>query len=218
MALKAASLNTAFFLYSIFSTHTLDPAYALYFKHLFLLLVLLAFVSELYSKAGNPVENLGKLFLSVSYVGLPLGLSAQLPFIGGTYHAALILSLLILIWTNDTFAYLIGRCWGRIKLFERISPNKTVEGFVGGLASTLSAAKVLSVYIPLVRYPHWMVLGGGVAVFGTLGDLVESMFKREFSVKDTGKVLPGHGGFLDRLDSFLLVVPIAYLYIQCTLA
>ncbi len=209
-------LNTALFLYAI-STYAFNASYKLHIAHLILFLIFSAFVLQLSRRLGDPIEDLGKLFVSVVYIGLPMGLAAQIPFLNGLYHLEIILGLFILIWTNDTFAYLTGMHWGKIKFLARISPSKTIEGFLGGLVCTLLAAEILSGYYNSIHGFDWVVLGILVPVFGTLGDLVESMFKRQFSVKDSGKVLPGHGGFLDRLDSFLLVVPIAYIYIQYAL-
>lgn len=217
-ALKALLLHTVFFLYAISTYLFVDPRYVSYVKYALILLTLLVFIAELYGRTVSPTEDLGKLFVGVLYVALPLGLAARLPFVRASYHAAIILGLFILIWSNDTFAYLIGKCLGKTKLFERISPNKTVEGFLGGLLSTLLAAKLLSLYPGSLGYLDWAVLGILAAVFGTLGDLVASMFKRQFSVKDSGRIFPGHGGFLDRLDSFLFVAPVAYIYIQYTLS
>lgn len=216
LRVKSLLLNTALFLYAI-SIYTFNPSCKHYVEHLVIFFVFLVFVLELSRRLGNPAENLGKLFVSAIYIGLPMGLAAQIPFVNGAYHLEIILGLFILIWTNDTFAYLSGMYFGKTKLFARISPNKTIEGFLGGLICTLFAAKVLSGHYSVIHYFDWVVLGVLVSVFGTLGDLVESMFKRQSSVKDSGKLLPGHGGFLDRLDSFLLVIPIAYIYIQYAL-
>ena len=129
-------------------------------------------------------------------------------------HPWLLASVFILIWTSDTFAYLSGRFLGKNKLFERISPKKTWEGFLGGLLFTVAAAIILAYYLDFLSTGAWIGLGILVAICGTLGDLFESAIKRNFKVKDSGSFIPGHGGILDRIDSLLLVLPLAYLYLS----
>lgn len=118
-----------------------------------------------------------------------------------------------MLWTNDTGAYLAGRFFGKHKLFERISPKKTWEGSIGGGILTIGVAFILSVYFTNLDQTNWIVLAILVAVFGGLGDLVESMLKRSLNIKDSGNLLPGHGGILDRFDGLLLSIPFIYSYL-----
>jgi len=119
-----------------------------------------------------------------------------------------------MLWANDTFAYLTGMKFGKHKLFERISPKKTWEGSAGGLIFTMILAVVFSVYFKFLTLPEWLGLAGIIVVFGTYGDLAESMLKRSMDCKDSGKFLPGHGGILDRFDSVLLSAPFVFVYLR----
>jgi phosphatidate cytidylyltransferase len=129
------------------------------------------------------------------------------------------MGLFILIWTNDTFAYLVGKSIGKHKLFEKISPKKTIEGFFGGLIFSIFAGYLISAYLikPSAQFSDksiliWMIIAAIVGVIGTIGDLIESKFKRVAGVKDSGKIMPGHGGVLDRLDSVIFVAPFIFLF------
>ena len=119
--------------------------------------------------------------------------------------------LFVLIWSSDSFAYFSGRLFGKHKMAPKISPKKTWEGFAGGVVLTLILGFFIENYFPELR-GNWMVVGFLVATFAPLGDLVESQLKRSFGVKDSGNIIPGHGGVLDRLDSFIICVPVIYLY------
>lgn len=131
------------------------------------------------------------------------------------YLPEVLISIFILIWTNDTFAYLTGKTFGKHKLFERISPKKTIEGFVGGMLFAMLAGVLISkFYVPGLAIWKWIVIAFIVSVFGTLGDLVESKFKRIAGVKDSGTIMPGHGGVYDRLDSVIFVVPFVFLFFK----
>lgn len=141
--------------------------------------------------------------------------------IDGRFMPEIIVAVFVLIWSNDTFAYLIGSKFGKHKLLERISPKKTIEGFVGGLLGALLAGfvifKVLENYSPLdaEKYPLWVwiVMAIIVAIFGTIGDLIQSKFKRQAGVKDSGIIMPGHGGLYDRLDSIIYASPFVYAFL-----
>ncbi|MCH2042588.1 MAG: phosphatidate cytidylyltransferase [Saprospiraceae bacterium] len=166
------------------------------------------FLFELFGKSAQPFPNIGFSFLGMFYIGLPLslviGLSTSIP--QGNF---LVLSILFMIWAGDTGAYMLGSQIGKNKMFPRISPGKTWEGTMGGVASAIIVAVLCSLVfkdIPLQLW-QWMILGAICAVFGILGDLVESMLKRSLGIKDSGNILPGHGGFLDRFDSFIFVIP-----------
>ena len=155
----------------------------------------------------------GKLIFTVIYTALPFGFALGLPkfsSIDNTFTLE-VFFLFILIWSSDTFAYFTGKFFGKHKMAPKISPKKTWEGFAGGVVLTLILGFFVEKYFPELR-GNWMVVGVLVAVFGPLGDLVESQLKRNFGVKDSGNIIPGHGGILDRLDSFIICAPVVYLY------
>ena len=179
-------------------------------------------VSELYRQADNPIRNWALAFASQIYIALPFSL---LPFISIRYDAVenlmqyewiYTLAIFIFLWTNDTGAYLVGSLFGRYvpyKLFPRISPKKSWIGSMGGVMLTIIAAAVIEHYAAGLPLWQWIGLALTVCVFGTWGDLVESLIKRQVGIKDSGKILPGHGGFLDRFDSALLAIPGAVIYL-----
>lgn len=155
----------------------------------------------------------GKLIFTVIYTALPFGFTLGLPkfsAVDNTFTLE-VFFLFILIWSSDSFAYFTGKFFGKHKMAPKISPKKTWEGFAGGVILTLVLAFFIEEYNPDLR-GNWMIVGFLVAVFGPLGDLVESQLKRTFGVKDSGNVIPGHGGILDRLDSFIICAPVVYLY------
>ena len=168
---------------------------------------------ELFLAGKTPFPNLGMHFLSVFYLAIPFILLLLIA-IGDMYYPNRILGLLLLVWTNDTGAYLTGRKWGKHKLFERISPKKTWEGSLGGAAFALLMAWGLSFLIPDFTLPQWLALSLVAAIGSNIGDLVESMLKRSVGVKDSGTLLPGHGGLLDRFDAFVFCLPFYWLVLQ----
>ena len=174
------------------------------------------FASILFTKKEEVVSHIGKIFLSIIYIVVPFVLIVQIPFLNSTfkYINTTILGVFILIWTNDTFAFLVGKNIGRTKLFERISPNKTVEGFIGGMVFTFIASIILAQQFDGLSLVQWIVIAAIVSVFGVLGDLIESMFKRQAGVKDSSNLIPGHGGFLDRFDSVIFAAPFIFIYLQ----
>ena len=171
-------------------------------------LVFVLFIAELYRKQPSPLTNIAWEIAGIVYAAVPMALFVTLPVaVRGAeidYSPAVLLSILFIVWANDVGAYLFGVAFGRRKLFERISPNKSWEGFFGGgmLVALWQDASV----------PAWAGAGGIVAVTGVFGDLVESMFKRSVGIKDSGNILPGHGGFLDRFDALILALPFVYTY------
>lgn len=155
----------------------------------------------------------GKLIFTVIYTALPFGFALGLPKFSameGTFSLE-VFFLFILIWSSDTFAYFTGKFFGKHKMAPKISPKKTWEGFAGGVILTIILGFFIEKSHPDLR-GNWMAVGFLVAVFAPLGDLVESQLKRTFAVKDSGNIIPGHGGILDRLDSFIICVPVVYLY------
>jgi phosphatidate cytidylyltransferase len=188
---------------------------------LYLSFTLLAtlFFAELYRNKANPFQNIGYSVLGIIYVVMPFALWVN--FIkgysfemGGKYNPHLLLGFFFLLWTNDTGAYLVGISIGKHKLWERISPKKTWEGFFGGVILAMAIGYVISLFYPELNYILWMIMGLIVGVFGTMGDLVESAFKRSLDVKDSGSILPGHGGILDRFDAVLLATPFVLVLLQ----
>lgn len=174
-----------------------------------------AFISILFAKKDEVVSHLGKIFLSIIYIAVPFTLIAQIPFINNEfeYINTTILGVFILVWINDSFAFLIGKNFGKTKLLERISPNKTIEGFLGGMLFTFICGWILSLFFTKLSFVNWMVFAAIVSIFGVLGDLIESMFKRHAKVKDSSNFIPGHGGFLDRLDSIIFSAPFIFIYL-----
>jgi len=153
---------------------------------------------------------MGVYYIIVSVVSM-----FYMGFMNGNFGSNELILFFILIWTNDTFAYLVGRAIGKTKLFERISPKKTIEGSVGGLVFTLIAGYVLSQYVIVssIGGVDWVIISFLIVIFGSLGDLVESMLKRSVGVKDSGKILPGHGGILDRFDAAFFAAPFILFYL-----
>ncbi len=162
-----------------------------------------------------------KYLYLIGYSVLPFVFITQIPFGEKGYNPKIIISIFILIWTNDTFAFIVGKSIGKTKLFEKVSPKKTIEGFIGGVLFAVLASYFISKYYfaPKDFYLRksiiiWMTIALIVGFFGTIGDLIESKFKRIAGVKDSGSIMPGHGGILDRLDSVIFVAPIVFLFYQ----
>ena len=187
----------------------------------YLLTVIYLFASELYLKNENPVHDWAYTMLSQMFIALPLSMINILAFdvqSDGFVHYDMMIPLMLFVflWVNDSGAYCSGSLFGRHKLFPRISPGKTWEGSIGGGILVLVVAVVVGYLLGdghTLSIPMWMGLGLVVVVFGTLGDLVESLFKRTLGIKDSGNILPGHGGILDRFDSSLMAIPAAVVYI-----
>jgi len=173
-------------------------------------------VYQLFAKKEINFSNeRSKLGISIRYVIFSMCFLIILPLYKGNFHPYLMISILSIIWINDSFAFLIGKNFGKNKLFPTVSPKKTVEGFFGGLVFSLLGALLISKYnVVNFSMTNWLIIGLIVASFGTIGDLVESKFKRQAKIKDSGNIMPGHGGILDRLDSLLFVAPFVYLYIN----
>ena len=172
------------------------------------------FVCELFRRSATPLANLGATLLGVLYVAVPLSLLLYVPVLAGdgVCRPETVLCYIFIIWANDVFAYLVGMTFGRHRLCERLSPKKSWEGFFGGLAGAV-ATGLAAAYALDANYWVWGGLALVASLSGVAGDLVESMFKREAGVKDSGQVIPGHGGVLDRFDALLLSAPYVFLYL-----
>ncbi len=180
----------------------------------FSVLVLLALMVELFAKSQPNRSFIIKLIIFIGYIIAPFLCLLYMPFTNQGYTPWVIIGIFILIWSNDTFAYLVGKSFGKTKLLERISPKKTIEGFLGGIFFSIIAGIVLSQFFTFFSITIWISSAIFVGIFGTIGDLVESHFKRMAKVKDSGNIMPGHGGILDRLDSVIFVAPFLYIIFQ----
>lgn len=178
-----------------------------------LLLPTVLILREMYSwprknQSLAPFANVGVALLGLLYVSLPMSLLNVVAFSETGYDYRRILALLLLVWSSDIGAYAAGKTFGKHKLAPKISPGKTWEGAIGGFLLTLGTGWALGYLLPELSVPYRLVVAGVVAVFGPLGDLAESMLKRSVDVKDSGRILPGHGGLLDRFDAFLFILPV----------
>ena len=179
-----------------------------------ILLLPLMFICELFRKSATPIANIATSLMGVIYVAMPLSLLLFIPLLlgGGEWKPWTLLFYIFIIWANDVFAYLFGITLGKHRLFERISPKKSWEGFVGGLIGAMGMG-YLAATIMGGDHIEWIGMALIAAITGVFGDLVESLFKRSVDVKDSGQVIPGHGGWLDRFDALLLSVPFAFIYL-----
>jgi len=173
----------------------------------------LVFIRQLYGKSETPFNDIAYTYLGIVLVIVPFTFFHALAFVKGAYDFHFPLAFLILLWANDTGAYLVGMKFGRTKLFERHSPKKTWEGFIGGIIISAGVALILAHFYDELPWNQWVSIAIIISCIGTLGDLVESMFKRSINVKDSGGILPGHGGLLDRFDGLFLAAPIVYMYL-----
>ncbi len=180
---------------------------------LILPILFLIFLIELYSKKENPFRNIAITFIGIIYVAIPFSLLNYIVTYTGTYNYQLLFGVFFIIWCNDSGAYIVGSLLGKHKLFPRISPAKSWEGSVGGAFISFAIVFIISGWYSSVSLTDWMVIASILIVIGTLGDLVESLFKRSIQVKDSGTLLPGHGGILDRFDSLIMAVPFIFTYL-----
>lgn len=182
-------------------------------------LLLYMMITELYLKKKNPTGNWAYSMLSQLYVALPFALLNILAFQNSpetgsvTYNPILPLSIFVFIWLSDTGAYCVGSLIGKHRLFERISPKKSWEGSIGGGIFSIASSLGFAHFFPFMPGWQWVGLAIVVVIFGTWGDLTESLMKRQLGIKDSGNILPGHGGMLDRFDSALMAIPAAVVYL-----
>ncbi len=189
-----------------------DLSYS-WFYHLIPVFMLLFFV-KLFEKTGREFDTLAFQILGIIYICMPLTMLCDFGYLNAvSYGYSLPLGFFILQWSSDTFAYLIGKPFGRTKLFERISPKKTWEGSFGAMVLTVGMGYLLSQFWDDVSSKDWMIIAAIIVVFGTFGDLTESLLKRNKHIKDSGSLLPGHGGVLDRFDGVFFSAPAVYFYL-----
>ena len=186
--------------------------------------ILAPFVFELFPIKNFSLTNALISLVGIVYITLGVGCFESLGSLGlcnnttsaGPYDSRLIIGFLLLLWSSDTFAYLSGRAFGRTPLAPKISPKKTWEGSIGGAICTIGISFILYKILGCIQLYQWIVLGLIILVFGTIGDLIESRFKRFLGIKDSGNILPGHGGMLDRFDSLLCAAPVSFAFLVLT--
>ena len=184
------------------------PVYAIY--GVFIIVVL---IYELFQHKINPLHNWAYFVLGQVFFALPFSLLNFILYINN-WNPLILLAVFVTIWVNDTGAYLIGVTFGKHRMFERISPKKSWEGFAGGAIAALISGYIFSVFNQQLSLITWLFFSEIIVIFGTIGDLMESLIKRTLEVKDSGNVIPGHGGLLDRFDSMLLVAPVIFIYLS----
>ena len=220
-----ASGMLIYFLTALVGMGYIDPR----FSYFLLLIFFFIFIFELFNKQNASREKIGAWFTGFIYIAIPFGLMNSLFFTGldrfnlhealgfsssSAYRIDILIGLFIIIWSSDVFAYLVGSWIGKHKLFERISPKKSWEGSIGGLVFALLAAYILSLFFHRLTLTEWLTFAVIVVITGALGDLIESMLKRQAGVKDSGTLLPGHGGVLDRFDAVLFATPFVFVYVN----
>jgi len=213
---KYFTLATGSIINIVFGLMVMDYISVEWFYHLIPLLLIL-FMAKLFFNSKTELDALSYEVLGLIYICFPLSMFYKLSFFNSLeFSYTLPLGIFLLQWTSDTGAYLIGKNFGKHKLFRRISPLKTIEGGIGGLVFTLAAAIVISKFWDDLSLTDWMVVAALIAVFGSIGDLFQSLLKRNIGIKDSGKLLPGHGGTLDRFDAIFFSVPAVYFYLMLT--
>lgn len=177
---------------------------------------LIPFIYTLFSNLKNPLQQLSLISLGVLYISIPFALFTSFFTLNPAqiFSTELLIAFFIMVWCNDVFAYIVGSLIGKHKLYEKVSPKKTWEGSIGGLIFTMAAAYILSQFFNIYDLNTWLVLGFIISTFASLGDLIESMIKRQVGVKDSGSIMPGHGGVLDRFDGVIFAIPAVYVYLS----
>lgn len=173
----------------------------------------LVLIKNLYAANKSSYNVLNKIVLVTFYCSLSFVFIFAIPYFNKIYHPELLLGCFIITWVNDTFAYLVGRLIGKRKFFESVSPKKTIEGFIGGVVFAILSSYLLSTFFTVLSFKYWAIIALLISVLGSFGDLVESKMKRQAHVKDSGSIMPGHGGLLDRLDSVIFSAPFIFLFL-----
>ena len=213
MAMGIALLVVAPFALLFDSEHAITEGVSLMFGMMFVVMIamLMVLFVELFRQRETPIQNVGATIMPALQVALPIAMLALLPALGEGYNAWRVVAFFSIIWANDVFAFLVGITLGRHRLCERISPKKSWEGFIGGIVAAMGVA-LLAAHLLGEDMAVWAGLGLVSALAAVAGDLVESMFKRAAGVKDSGAIMPGHGGWFDRFDAVLMAAPVAVIY------
>lgn len=213
MAMGIALLVVAPFALLFDSEHAITEGVSLMFGMMFVVMIamLMVLFVELFRQRETPIQNVSATILPALQVALPIAMLALLPALGEGYNAWRVVAFFSIIWANDVFAFLVGITLGRHRLCERISPKKSWEGFIGGIVAAMGVA-LLAAHLLDENMTVWAGLGLVSALAAVAGDLVESMFKRAAGVKDSGAIMPGHGGWFDRFDAVLMAAPVAVIY------
>jgi len=182
--------------------------------HVISLFVLLFLTRDLFSSKSLPKLLTNRYINTTFYISCGFIFLILISLNSGSFSSNTIVGMFVLIWINDSFAYLIGSNFGRQKLFESVSPKKTVEGFLGGVFFSAIGSYFVFKCTNNLEFSNWLIISVIISVFGTIGDLIESKYKRQANVKDSGNLLPGHGGLFDRLDSAIFVSPFIYLFLK----
>jgi phosphatidate cytidylyltransferase len=212
--------GTAYILSTLIASGILEYRFFL----ILILFIALLMIAELYRRQEKPFDSLAHTLLGIIYTAVPFslfpfsafgreGINSIIPFKSIIFSPGIVIGFFILLWVNDTGAYLTGITMGKHRLMERISPKKSWEGFAGGVVFSVLTACLLSGLFGVLDTGRWISVALIVAVSGTFGDLIESMLKRSTGIKDSGTIMPGHGGFMDRFDSALLSFPLVFLFI-----
>lgn len=182
--------------------------------HVITIFVQLILIKDLFSEKNIPLFQSKRFIITTFYIASSFIFLVLIADYYTVYNPDILLGCFILVWVNDSFAYLIGKNFGKQKLFPSVSPKKTVEGFLGGLFFACISSYFIAIYSNTLAFTNWLILAIIISVFGTIGDLIESKFKRQANVKDSGVIMPGHGGLLDRLDSIIFAAPFIYLFLR----
>ncbi|MGI2298743.1 phosphatidate cytidylyltransferase [Candidatus Cardinium hertigii] len=205
-------------LYTLAFSYCLQDNFSPLLSYGSILFTIFIYIAALYRhKPSNPFLDIAVTFLGIVYIAVPCGMLHYLAFFKGIYSHQLILGLLVIVWSQDTGAYLVGATIGKSKFFKRISPQKTWEGFLGGALFALVTGHGIAYFFTILPPWQWLAISAITILTGTYGDLVASLLKRSVDVKNASEMIPGHGGLLDRVDSLLLTIPAVVAFLQITL-